>query len=41
MNGTTKTVTHYTGCQGFPREQELIALEDPVDEVVNTAQQIE
>jgi hypothetical protein len=41
MDGTTKTVNHYTGCQGFPREQELIALEDLIDGVVNSAQWIE
>jgi hypothetical protein len=39
-DGTTKTVNHYLGCQGFPREQELIALEDLMDEVVNTEQWI-
>ena len=40
IDGTSKQVNHYTGCRGFRDEAELIALEDLIDEVVNTEQWI-
>jgi len=40
IDGTSKQVNHYTGCIGFSREDKLIALEDLIDEVVNTEQWI-
>ncbi|MBI3652445.1 MAG: hypothetical protein HY231_15600 [Acidobacteria bacterium] len=39
-NGKTKTVAHYHGCQGAKIPQSLTALENRIDEIVNTAQWI-
>jgi Domain of unknown function (DUF6438) len=36
--GKTKSVEHYTGCQGLPVLERLTALEDKIDEVVNSPQ---
>jgi len=33
MNGRTKKVPHYTGCNGFPIEKKLIAFENRIDEI--------
>lgn len=41
LNGNTKTVQHYHGCQGFEREDVLYEIEDMIDEISNSAQWIE
>ncbi|XSG77645.1 DUF6438 domain-containing protein [Herpetosiphon llansteffanensis] len=38
MNGTTKSVRHYYGCEGFAGEAELKALEALIDTTVNVKQ---
>lgn len=38
MNGKTKSVSHYYGCQGFTGEAELIALENLIDQTANSQQ---
>ena len=40
-NGKQKTVRHYLGCRGLPVLDQLRALEDKIDEVVNTKRWIE
>jgi hypothetical protein len=37
-NGTTKSVKHYSGCEGTDTLKNLTALEKKIDEVVNTDQ---
>jgi Domain of unknown function (DUF6438) len=36
--GKTKSIKHYRGCQGLPVLKQLTALEDKIDEVVNSSQ---
>jgi uncharacterized protein DUF6438 len=38
--GKQKTIRHYQGCKGLPILGQLTALEDKIDEVVNTKQWI-
>lgn len=38
--GKTKTVRHYYGCRGSKVAEQLTALEDKIDKIVNTAQWI-
>lgn len=38
LNGKTKRIEHYHGCQGFDGEQELTALEKRIDSVARTDQ---
>ena len=38
INGKSKTVKHYHGCQGPKVPKELTELENKIDEIVNTAQ---
>lgn len=40
-DGNTKRVTHYYGCHGLPVLDQLTALENKIDEVVNTKRWIE
>lgn len=40
-NGKSKTVVHYHGCKNVSRLKDLTALENKIDEVVNTKQWIE
>ena len=41
QNEKTKRVLHYQGCAGLPVLEQLTALEDKIDEVVNTKRWIE
>ena len=41
QNDKTKKVVHYQGCRGLPALDQLTALEDKIDEVVNTKRWIE
>lgn len=38
INGKTKRVAHYHGCQGTDAVEKLTALENRIDEIVNTKQ---
>lgn len=38
INGKTKSVSHYYGCRDFAGEAELIALENLIDQTVNSQQ---
>jgi Domain of unknown function (DUF6438) len=38
INGRSKTIKHYHGCQGPKVPKELTELENKIDEIVNTAQ---
>jgi len=40
-NGKTKRINHYLGCRGLPILDQLRALENKIDEVVNTKRWIE
>lgn len=41
QNGQTKTILHYQGCRGLTVLDQLTALENKIDEVVNTKRWIE
>jgi len=38
--GTIKSIDHYLGCRGFPREQELKQLEKKIEEIIGIKQYI-
>ena len=38
MNGKSKSVYHYYGCEGLDRLKELTALENKIDEIANSKQ---
>jgi hypothetical protein len=41
INGKSKTIWHYLGCQGSTTVKRLTELEDKIDEIVNTKQWLE